>query len=77
MEQFANLDKDIEGSAKRWAKYCEGEVPERDNLPGDWKSKTPMQRLCMLRCLRPDRMMNAMQIYIGEALGEKCVIAVV
>jgi dynein heavy chain len=73
MEAFANLDKDIEGSAKRWAKYCEGEVPERDKLPGDWKAKTTMQQLCMLRCLRPDRMMNAMEIYIGESLGEKYV----
>jgi len=73
MEAFANLDKDIEGSAKRWAKYCEGEVPERDKLPGDWKTKSLMQQLCILRCLRPDRMMNAMEIYIGESLGERYV----
>jgi dynein heavy chain len=71
MEQFANFDRDIEGSAKRWQKFCEAEVPEREKFPGDWKSKTALQQLCMLRCLRPDRMMNAMSLFIGEQLGEK------
>jgi len=71
MEAFANFDKDIEGSAKRWAKFCEAEVPEREKFPGDWKAKTALQQLCMLRCLRPDRMLNAMTIFIGEQLGDK------
>lgn len=71
METFANFDRDIEGSAKRWQKFCESEVPEREKFPGDWKSKTPLQQLCMLRTLRPDRMMNAMTLFIGEQLGTK------
>merc|ERR1719305_59848 len=69
MEQFANFDRDIEGSAKRWQKFCESEVPEKEKFPGDWKAKTPLQQLCMLRCLRPDRMMNAISLFIGEQLG--------
>ena len=71
METFANFDRDIEGSAKRWQKFCESEVPEREKFPGDWKAKTPLQQLCMLRTLRPDRMMNAMTLFIGEQLGTK------
>ena len=73
IEQFSGFDRDIEGSAKRWQKYCESEVPEREKLPGDWKAKTPLQQLCMLRCLRPDRMMNAMTIFIGDQLGDRYV----
>jgi len=73
LEVFAGFDRDIEGSAKRWQKFCESEVPEREKFPGDWKAKTALQQLCMLRCLRPDRMMNAMSIFIGEQLGEKYV----
>eukprot|EP00041_Stephanoeca_diplocostata_P039521 m.1633795 g.1633795 ORF g.1633795 m.1633795 type:complete len:4492 (+) comp25411_c0_seq1:204-13679(+) len=73
MEAFANLDRDIEGSAKRWQKFCEAEIPEREKLPGDWKGKSQMQQLCILRCLRPDRMMNAITIFIGEMLGERYV----
>jgi dynein heavy chain len=73
LEVFAGFDRDIEGSAKRWQKFCESEVPEREKFPGDWKAKTALQQLCMLRCLRPDRMMNAMSIFIGEQLGDKYV----
>lgn len=29
MEEFHNLDRDIEGSAKRWKKFAESECPDR------------------------------------------------
>lgn len=60
MDAFANLDKDIEGSAKRWKALTDAENPEREKLPGEWKQKTSLQRLCILRALRPDRMSYAM-----------------
>lgn len=56
-----NLDKDIEGSQKRWKKFIEGECPERDKFPQDWKNKTALQRLCMMRSMRPDRMTYAVR----------------
>ncbi|EDQ88776.1 outer dynein arm heavy chain beta [Monosiga brevicollis MX1] len=71
MEAFANLDRDVEGSAKRWKKFVESEVPEKEKLPGEWKNKTEVQKLCMLRCFRPDRMLYAMRLFVGEMLGEK------
>ena len=61
MEEFKNLDRDIEGSAKRWKKFVESEYIEREKFPQEWKSKTALQRLCMLRALRPDRMMYAIE----------------
>ncbi|EGD79180.1 outer dynein arm heavy chain beta [Salpingoeca rosetta] len=71
LEAFANLDRDVEGSAKRWKKFCESEVPEKEKFPGEWKNKTLMQRLCMMRCFRPDRMLYAMSLFVAEVLGEK------
>uniref|UniRef100_A0A8C0IA98 Uncharacterized protein n=1 Tax=Bubo bubo TaxID=30461 RepID=A0A8C0IA98_BUBBB len=63
MEAFKNLDSDIEGSAKRWKKLVESEVPEKEAFPKEWKSKSALQKLCVLRCLRPDRMSyNALKI---------------
>lgn len=58
---FRNLDKDIEGSQKRWKKFIEGECPERDKFPQDWKNKSALQRLCMMRSMRPDRMTYAVR----------------
>uniref|UniRef100_A0A7N8YQ50 Dynein, axonemal, heavy chain 9 n=1 Tax=Mastacembelus armatus TaxID=205130 RepID=A0A7N8YQ50_9TELE len=49
MEEFRNLDRDIEGSAKRWKKFVESECPEKEKFPQEWKNKTSLQRLCMMR----------------------------
>ncbi|KAI7806173.1 dynein axonemal heavy chain 11 [Triplophysa rosa] len=73
LEAFRGLDKDVEGSAKRWRKLVESECPERERLPLDWKNKTPLQRLIILRAIRPDRMTYALRNFIEESLGPKCV----
>ncbi|XP_075225795.1 dynein beta chain, ciliary-like [Lycorma delicatula] len=71
MDAFKSLDKDIEGSAKRWRKFIEGESPEREKFPQDWKNKSALQRLCMMRSMRPDRMTYAVKCFIEEKLGTK------
>ncbi|XP_077291064.1 dynein heavy chain at 93AB [Arctopsyche grandis] len=72
-EDFRNLDRDIETSSKRWKKLIEMDSPEREKFPQEWKNKTPIQRLCMLRALRPDRMTYAMAAFIEEKMGVKYV----
>uniref|UniRef100_G3NCH8 Dynein, axonemal, heavy chain 9 n=1 Tax=Gasterosteus aculeatus aculeatus TaxID=481459 RepID=G3NCH8_GASAC len=74
MEEFKNLDRDIEGSAKRWKKFVESECPEKEKFPQEWKNKTSLQRLCMMRALRPDRMTYAVRDFVEEKLGSKYVI---
>ncbi|KAK6645275.1 hypothetical protein RUM43_001551 [Polyplax serrata] len=72
-DEFRNLDRDIETSSKRWKKFVESDCPEREKLPQDWKNKTALQRLCLMRALRPDRMTYAMAVFIEEKLGYKYV----
>ena len=33
MDEFRNLDRDIENNSKRWRKFIEGESPEKDKFP--------------------------------------------
>nr|CAB3238637.1 dynein beta chain, ciliary-like [Phallusia mammillata] len=73
MDDFRNLDRDIEGSAKRWKKFAESECPEKEKFPQEWKNKTTLQKLCMMRALRPDRMTYAVQNFVEEKLGSKYV----
>ncbi|NWQ91943.1 DYH17 protein, partial [Burhinus bistriatus] len=73
MEEFKNLDSDIEGSAKRWKKFVESEVPEKEVFPKEWKNKSSLQKLCMLRCMRPDRMTYAIRNFVEEKMGSKFV----
>ena len=47
------------GSAKRWKKFVDSECPEKEKFPQEWKNKNSLQKLCMMRALRPDRMTYA------------------
>uniref|UniRef100_A0A8C2C762 AAA+ ATPase domain-containing protein n=1 Tax=Cyprinus carpio TaxID=7962 RepID=A0A8C2C762_CYPCA len=69
MEEFHNLDRDIEGSAKRWKKFSESECPEKEKFPQEWKNKTSLQRLCMMRALRPDRMTYAVRSDVNPSFS--------
>jgi len=69
MEEFKGLDRDIEGSAKRWKKFVESECPEKEKFPQEWKNKDSLQRLCMMRAMRPDRMTYALRTFIEEKMG--------
>ncbi|KAM7334656.1 hypothetical protein ACRRTK_007976 [Alexandromys fortis] len=78
MDEFKNLDSDIEGSAKRWKKLVESEAPEKEIFPKEWKNKTALQKLCMVRCMRPDRMTYAVKAcslrnFVEEKMGSKFV----
>ncbi len=72
-DEFRHLDRDIESSAKRWRKTIESEFPEREKLPQDWKNRSALQRLCILRALRPDRLAYALRLFIEEKLGSRYV----
>ncbi len=54
------LDLSLQGSAKRWKKFTDSECPEKEKFPGEWKNKNSLQKLCMMRALRPDRMTYAL-----------------
>ncbi|KAG5210204.1 hypothetical protein JEQ12_015398 [Ovis aries] len=73
MEEFRGLDRDVEGSAKQWRKWAESECPEREKLPQEWKKKSLIQKLIILRAMRPDRMTYALRNFVEEKLGAKYV----
>lgn len=68
MDEFSGLDKDMESSPKRWRKIVESQCPEQERLPQDWKNKSPLQKLIILRALRPDRM-----TYILRQVTYQCI----
>uniref|UniRef100_A0A4X2M0M8 AAA+ ATPase domain-containing protein n=1 Tax=Vombatus ursinus TaxID=29139 RepID=A0A4X2M0M8_VOMUR len=73
MEEFRGLDRDVEGSAKRWKKWVESESPEKEKFPQEWKNKSPLQKLIILRAMRPDRMTYALRNFVEQKLGPKYV----
>lgn len=68
-DDFRGLDRDIEGSPKRWKKLVESECPEKEKFPQEWKGKSSLQKLIMIRALRPDRLTYALRwrVYYAAA----------
>ncbi|XP_067457869.1 dynein axonemal heavy chain 11 isoform X1 [Thunnus thynnus] len=73
MENFSGLDRDMESSPKRWRKIVESSCPEKERLPQDWKNKSSLQKLIILRALRPDRMTYTLRNFVEESMGTKYV----
>ncbi|XP_015255846.1 PREDICTED: dynein heavy chain 11, axonemal [Cyprinodon variegatus] len=71
MEGFSGLDKDMESSPKRWRKIVESSTPENEKLPQDWKNKSLLQKLIILRALRPDRLTYALRRFVEQSMGTK------
>lgn len=61
MEQFFGIDKDIVDYPQRWKLFLECQKIEYEPLPGEWKHCTHLQKLCILRALRPDRLISAIK----------------
>uniref|UniRef100_A0A8C4HJQ5 Dynein, axonemal, heavy polypeptide 9 like n=1 Tax=Dicentrarchus labrax TaxID=13489 RepID=A0A8C4HJQ5_DICLA len=46
-DEFRGLDRDIEGSPKRWKKMVESECPEKEKFPQEWKGKRRFFPFCV------------------------------
>ncbi|CAL6039825.1 Outer-arm_dynein beta [Hexamita inflata] len=71
LSDFTTLVSDINGSAKRWKEWIQDEQPENQALPQEWKNKTPLQQLCIIRALRPDRLLTAMNKFIAQSISAR------
>jgi len=75
IEEFGGLCGDLEGSAKRWREWSEDPRAEAEPLPGDWKRVSPFNKLLVIRCIRPDRMAEALGALVGESIGNKYTVS--
>uniref|UniRef100_A0A1I8M0L3 Dynein heavy chain n=1 Tax=Musca domestica TaxID=7370 RepID=A0A1I8M0L3_MUSDO len=71
MDNFYGIDKDIENYPKRWRKFLASDIPECEQFPGEWKHRTPLQRLCIIRALRPDRVTSAIRLFVEQTMGRQ------
>ncbi|XP_068082615.1 dynein beta chain, ciliary-like [Anabrus simplex] len=72
-DEFRHFDRDIETEPDRWRRLVGSDCPEREAFPPEWKHKSVLQKMCMLRALRPDRMIAAVSKFIEDHLGPKYV----
>ncbi|KAL3916097.1 MAG: hypothetical protein SGPRY_006965, partial [Prymnesium sp.] len=74
LPSFRNILTSFESSARDWKEWYRHNEPESTaaRLPGEWENRcSELQRLIILRCLRPDRIVFATNNFIVNNLGHK------
>ena len=63
---FKDFDSKFEKDLAKWEAISSSQDPLTDltALMGGEAAITPFQRLCLLRCLRPDRVVPAIQLFV-------------
>lgn len=74
---FKTIATAVSLSPKDWQRWYEYPDPENRPLPGEWQTKCedPLKAMVVLRCLRPDRVTNAIKNYIEKYMGSYFVIS--
>eukprot|EP00117_Sycon_ciliatum_P023820 scpid1450/ scgid20157/ Dynein heavy chain 3, axonemal; Axonemal beta dynein heavy chain 3; Ciliary dynein heavy chain 3 len=62
LEGFMKFDK-------KWKSVYDSANPADEPYPGKWNALTGLTKLVVLRCLRPDKLVGAMQNFIVENMG--------
>lgn len=71
---FEGIAEVMSSNPEIWKQWYDLEMPEKAPLPLDYSERlSRFQILSILRCIRPDRVYNAITLFIAEALGEQYV----
>jgi dynein heavy chain len=71
---FKGLTSSLESSPQDWELWFRQAQPEAAELPREWEAKcNELQRLLLIRSLRPDRVIFAATTYVANAMGRQYV----
>jgi len=68
---FKSLPQHFPTYISKWKAIFESTEPHKKTFPTPCENATPLQRLCILRCLRRDKIELGMQDFITQSLGDK------
>jgi len=75
---FEDLPGDFAKQLPQWKQVYEHDQPHTQTLPGKWDADlnddgVPFERCCILRCLRPDRVVPMVTAFVTENLDDRFV----
>ncbi|XP_061774430.1 dynein axonemal heavy chain 7 [Nerophis ophidion] len=70
MEPFKGLRRDMTQNRNMWKEVYDSTNPHQTPLPNEWQEKlTQFQRMLVIRCLRPDKIIPMVQEFVSSSLG--------
>ncbi|CEL98551.1 unnamed protein product [Vitrella brassicaformis CCMP3155] len=74
LESFKGFPSSFEQTLREWKKWYMSAEPEKEGLPGEWDTRLdPLQKLLLVRCLRPDRALPAATNFVAAKMDPKFV----
>eukprot|EP00163_Fabomonas_tropica_P002875 TRINITY_DN1232_c0_g1_i1.p1 TRINITY_DN1232_c0_g1~~TRINITY_DN1232_c0_g1_i1.p1 ORF type:complete len:4516 (+),score=1594.38 TRINITY_DN1232_c0_g1_i1:127-13674(+) len=72
LPNFRNIVASFEQNSLDWKAWYRTQHPEDATLPGEWEQKcNELQRMIIVRSLRPDRVLTTVTAFITTHLGQK------
>ena len=70
----ANFIASFAAHVDNWRGYFDDPAPQTFPMPDGWSDRLDsLQKMCVLRCLRPDKIVDAVQLYVIELMDERFV----
>eukprot|EP01029_Cantina_marsupialis_P009143 TRINITY_DN2137_c0_g4_i1.p1 TRINITY_DN2137_c0_g4~~TRINITY_DN2137_c0_g4_i1.p1 ORF type:complete len:4119 (-),score=1448.16 TRINITY_DN2137_c0_g4_i1:93-12449(-) len=74
LSAFGDILDNFTNNIDEWKHYFDSSDTHKQPIPGGLEDRmNKMQRLCILRCVRPDKMMESIQDFVVHYLGKKFV----
>ncbi|XP_055588743.1 dynein axonemal heavy chain 7 isoform X2 [Uranotaenia lowii] len=73
-ETYAGLKEHVVGHLTAWKAFFDDDVPQAAEIPEPFKSRLSVfQKLLVLRCFRPDKLVPAIELYVESIMTRKYV----
>ncbi|XP_067459187.1 dynein axonemal heavy chain 7 [Thunnus thynnus] len=70
MESFKGQRRDMARLRNEWKKVFDSPNPHQTPFPDEWQEKlSQFQKMLVIRCLRPDKMIPMVQEFVSDSLG--------
>ena len=73
VKEFKGILEDITKYSAQWKAIYDSEQPQLCPYPDRWNDANPIQKMLLLKILRGDKVVEAMQLQISSALGKNFV----
>uniref|UniRef100_A0A8C6RT96 Dynein axonemal heavy chain 3 n=1 Tax=Nannospalax galili TaxID=1026970 RepID=A0A8C6RT96_NANGA len=70
LPRMKGLMEHVEQNVNDWKKIYDSVCPHEEIFPSPWKFLQGLEKMVILRCLRPDKMIPAIREFISENMGK-------
>jgi dynein heavy chain len=73
ISKYSKFKEDFTAHVQEWKVIYDSLTPQDEQFPGIFAEETGLARLAALRCVRPDKLVLAIQKFVSEEMGDKYV----